>query len=145
MAKIAEIQISYRNQNKEPVQIKSSKDAYDLLFELWDEGLIGLQEEFKVLLLNRAHKVLGIYSLSKGGLTGTVVDPRLVFVVALKTGATSIILAHNHPSGNLKPSMQDQSLTKKMVEAGKVLDIQVLDHLIVTQEGYYSFADMGSI
>jgi DNA repair protein RadC len=96
-----------------------------------------------VILLNRAHRVLGIYELSTGGVTGTIADPKLVFTAALKANACSLVLSHNHPSGNLRPSKADEELTMKIKEAGKFLDIQVLDHLIVTSEGYFSFADEG--
>ena len=95
------------------------------------------------MLLNRANKVLGIYPVSKGGVSGTLVDPKLIFSVALKCNASSIILAHNHPSGNLFPSENDKELTQKLKSAGNFLDIKVLDHLIITPEGYFSFADEG--
>lgn len=100
-------------------------------------------EEFKVLLLNRAHKVIGVVNASQGGFCGTVADVKLIFGAALKAATSAIILAHNHPSGNLKPSEADIRLTKKMKEAGQLLELPVLDHLIVTAEGYYSFADEG--
>jgi DNA repair protein RadC len=106
---------------------------------------IELQEEFKVLLLNRNHQVLGIYPLSKGGVSGTVVDAKLVFSVALKCNASSIVMAHNHPSGNLKPSEADLKLTKKMKEIGTLMDTPVLDHLIIGENNYLSFADEGLI
>ena len=93
--------------------------------------------------MNRAHRVLGIYELSSGGISGTVADPKLVFMAALKANACCLIISHNHPSGNLKPSQADEALTRKISEAGKLLDIQVIDHVIVTSEGYYSFADEG--
>jgi DNA repair protein RadC len=93
--------------------------------------------------MNRARRILGIYELSTGGVAGTVADPKLVFTAALKANACNIILSHNHPSGNLKPSKADEELTKKIKEAGIYLDIKVLDHIIVTSEGYYSFADEG--
>ena len=92
------------------------------------------------MLLNRANKVLGIFEVSSGGSTGTVADPKLVFAAAIKANACGIILAHNHPSGNLQPSQADIDLTKKMKEGGKLLEIQILDHVIITTEGYYSFA-----
>lgn len=94
-------------------------------------------------LLNRAQRVLGIYELSTGGVTGTVADPKLVFIAALKANACNIILSHNHPSGNLKPSSADEQLTKKIATAGMYMDIKVADHVIITSEGYYSFADEG--
>lgn len=96
------------------------------------------------MYLNRANRVIGVYKVSVGGITGTVADPRLILSVALKSAATSIILAHNHPSGNLKPSRADLELTTKIKTAAQLMDITVLDHLIVTSdEGFLSFADEG--
>jgi DNA repair protein RadC len=106
---------------------------------------IELQEEFKILLLNQANRVLGIFSLSSVGITGTVADPRLIFGAAIKTCSTSIILSHSHPSGNLRPSRADEELTNKIKQAGQFLDIRVADHIIVSKEGYFSFADEGLI
>lgn len=141
MNTIKEIEVSYSSGNSNKVKISQSRDAYVLLKSCWSMKTIELQEEFKVLLLNRNHQVLGIYPLSKGGVSGTVVDAKLVFSVALKCNASSIIIAHNHPSGNLKPSEADLSLTKKLKEAGKFLDISLIDHLIITKNSYHSFAD----
>lgn len=104
-----------------------------------------LQESFKVLMLNRGNKVLCLCNASSGGITGTVADPRLIFTAALKASAVSIILAHNHPSGLLVPSRADEELTMKFKGAGQLLDIKVVDHLILTIETYYSFADEGLI
>ena len=101
------------------------------------------KEEFYVILLNRANKVLGWYKVSEGGMSGTVVDPKLIFSIALKGLACSIVLAHNHPSGNLQPSSQDITLTKRLKAAGELLEIPVLDHLILSNEGFYSFSDEG--
>jgi DNA repair protein RadC len=145
--KVAEIELVYKTKVKpsERALVKSSKDCYELLKLTWDENKIEFVEQFKVLLLNRAQKVLGIYELSTGGVTGTVADPKLVFTAALKANACNIILTHNHPSGNFKPSRADEELTKKIATAGLYLDIKVVDHLIVTSEGYYSFADEGLI
>lgn len=140
--KLSEIQISYNYSNSN-IKLTNSRSVFNLLLDNWNKETIQLLEEFKVLLLNRNNIVLGIYQVSKGGIAGTVVDPKLIFGVALKSVASSIILAHNHPSGNLKPSPEDLRITKKLVEAGKVLEIQVLDHLIITDIGYYSFADEG--
>lgn len=95
------------------------------------------------MFLNRANKVLGILEASSGGISGTVADPRLVFVAALKANASNIIISHNHPSGNLNPSKADEELTQKIKQAGQLLDIKLFDHIIVTSEGYYSFADEG--
>jgi DNA repair protein RadC len=88
---------------------------------------------------------LGIFEVSSGGITGTVADPKLIFVAALKSGACGLVLSHNHPSGNLQPSQADIELTKRIKEGGKLLDIQLLDHLIITSEGYCSFSDEGII
>ncbi len=100
-------------------------------------------EVFAVVFLNRANKVKHFEVLSKGGLTNTIVDPRIIFLKALEVQATSIVLCHNHPSGNLKPSRADEELTARLKSAGMLLDIKVVDHLIVSDEGYYSFADDG--
>jgi DNA repair protein RadC len=140
---ICEIKVSYANNSKEKIKVTSSSVAYKLLLACWNKRIIQLQEEFKILLLNRSNQVLGVYPLSKGGVAGTVVDPKLVFSVALKCNASGIILAHNHPSGNLTPSDSDTALTKKLKCAGDFLDIKILDHLVLTQEAYYSFADEG--
>lgn len=125
--------------------ISSSKDVYEILSTYWSEKL-GYKEEFYILLLNTANKPLGISKISEGGLAGTVVDVKMIFQAALKANASSIILAHNHPSGNLKPSDQDLKITKKIVEAGRLMDVKVLDHLILTyNNGYYSFSDEGDL
>lgn len=125
--------------NEKP-QVKDSKTAF-ILFqkELGDLNY----ESFCVLLLNRANKVLKTVRVSDGGITGTVVDQRKVFKIALDNNATSIILGHNHPSGQLTPSTADIDLTKKMKAAGETLDLPVLDHIIVGDGNYYSFADEG--
>jgi DNA repair protein RadC len=95
------------------------------------------------MFLNRANKVLGIYDVSTGGIAGTVADPRVIFAAALKANACAIIISHNHPSGNLKPSRQDEELTEKIKQGGQFLDIKLLDQVILTAEGYYSFAYEG--
>ena len=115
--------------------VKSAKECYQLLLQTWDEYKIEFVEQFKVVLMNRAQRVLGIYELSTGGVTGTVAGPKLVFTAALKANACNIILSHNHPSGNFKPSMADEELTKKIVTAGMYLDIKVIDHIIVPVKG----------
>jgi DNA repair protein RadC len=140
---ISEIQVSYSNLNSKRQKIKDSQTSYNVFINYWSKSTIELQEEFKVLLLNRNNEVLGIYPLSKGGVSGTFVDVKLVFSVALKCNASSIIVAHNHPSGNLKPSEADKNLTEKLRVAGNYLDIKLLDHIIVTKNDYYSFADNG--
>jgi DNA repair protein RadC len=123
--------------------MKSSLDGYEILVHYWNEDKLELLEEFKVLFLNKANRVLQIISLSQGGITGTVADPRSILASALKAAACSIVLAHNHPSGNLKPSRQDEELTQKVKNAAAYHDIKVLDHLIISTDGDYSFADEG--
>jgi len=119
-------------------KINSSKDAFEILQPLLGE----LQhEEFWILYLNNSNKVLHKAQLSKGGITGTLVDVRLIMKQTLELGAVGIILAHNHPSGTLKPSAADKQITQKIKRASESLDIKVLDHLIITQKNYYSFAD----
>ena len=145
MFQVSEINVSYRPKFKasEMPVISSSQDCYNILSASWDINKMELLEQFKVLFLNRANRVLGIFEVSSGGMAGTVADPKLIFSAALKTCATSIILAHNHPSGNLKPSQADLNLTKKIQAGGVLLDISLLDHLILTSETYLSFADEG--
>ncbi len=143
--KVAEVELVYKTKVKasERPKISNVKDCYNLLKELWNGNTIEMQEEFKVLLLNRCNNVIGIYQASSGGITGTVADPRLILAAAIKSLSVSIILSHNHPSGNLKPSRADEELTQKIKVAASYHDIKVIDHIIITSEGYYSFADEG--
>ncbi|UOY05726.1 JAB domain-containing protein [Muricauda sp. SCSIO 64092] len=144
--KVNEIQISYKEKIKvsDAPSVRSSEDAAQILYELWDKETIGLQESFKVLLLNNSNKVKGIYELSKGGISATIVDVRILFATVLKSLSVGIIIAHNHPSGKLKESHADLELTRKIKKAASYFDITVLDHLIITPNGeYYSFADEG--
>lgn len=126
----------------EKARIASSRDAYDVVkADLLDIA----HEEFWIVLLNRANKVIKKSQISQGGVAGTVADPKIIFKIALEELASGIILAHNHPSGNLTASQADLDLTKKLKDAGKLLDIQVLDHLIIAGQKYFSFADEGII
>ena len=140
---ISEIELKYNpSPNKgNRVKITRSDDAYKAFIDGWNMDTAQLFEEFKVMLLNRANEVLGIHILSKGGIAGTIVDLKLLFAVVLKSASSSIILAHNHPSGNLKPSEADKMLHVKIKKAAKFLDIEVLDNMIITKDGYYSFVD----
>ncbi len=144
--KINEIQISYKEQ---PLKygkntVSSSIDAAEILFELWDKNTISFKESFKVVLLNNSNKIKGIYELSQGGITGTLVDVRILFSVILKSLSVGIILAHNHPSGKLEPSEADKQLTDKIKKVSTLFDVKVLDHIIIIPNGdYYSFADYG--
>lgn len=142
---VAEIQLSYKS-NVKPSQrpkVCGSREAYELLLANWDLSKVDLVEQFKVLFLNRANRALGIYEASTGGISGTVADPKLIMVAALKAGASSFIISHNHPSGNRTASQADIDLTRKLKGAAKFLEMQLLDHIIMTSEGYYSFADEG--
>jgi len=143
---LAEIKISYMNNVKpsDRRKVSGSADMADILRNVWSDR-IEYVEEFLVICLNRANMVLGWAKVSQGGISGTVADPKVIFQVALKANASSIIIAHNHPSGNLQPSEADINLTRKIKDAGLSLDLPVLDHLILTPEGYYSFADEGLI
>lgn len=142
---VAEIKVSYSTTSTPKIKITTVNKAFEVLLSLWDLDTIELQEEFKVLLLNRANEVLGIYPLSKGGITGTVIDSRLIFAVALKCNATGILLCHNHPSGNLKPSDADITLTRSIKKCADFLDITLIDHLIITRNGYFSFSNEGKL
>jgi|SRR6185312_3015249 len=142
---VSEIELIYRPKVKasQRIKIDSSQGAATLLQQLWDPNKIAFTEQFKVLLLNRSNKVLGMVEISSGGISGTIVDAKLIFVAALKAGACNIILSHNHPSGSLQPSTADKGITQKIKEGATCLDLKVLDHVIVTNEGYFSFADEG--
>lgn len=142
---VAEISVSYRPAIANKPVIVSALDAYVLLKPFFDGDTISLQENFMVMYLNKANRVLGIYPMSRGGITSTVADIRLIFAIALTAAATGIILAHNHPSGNLKASRADLDLTLRIKDAAKILDIALLDHLIISPvEGdFSSFADTG--
>jgi DNA repair protein RadC len=144
---VAEVELIYKSKVKasERPQICSSKDAYNVLLHLWDDNKIEFVEQFKVLFLNKANRVLGAYEVSTGGISGTVANPRVIFVAVLKANCCAIIVSHNHPSGNLKPSRQDEELTQKIKQAGQLLDIKLLDHVIITNEAYFSFADEGLV
>ncbi|MBB2149439.1 RadC family protein [Pedobacter gandavensis] len=126
----------------ELTKITSSQDCHQELSPVMTDLI---QEEFWILLLNRANQVIAKHQVSKGGLTGTVADPKVIFKIALEHNAAYVVLAHNHPSGNLKPSEEDLQLTRKLVSAGKLLDLYILDHLIITNKSFFSFNDEGLI
>jgi len=140
---IAALEIGRRRndfETKAPDVITSSRDAYNLI----RRHLVDLNhEEFWILLVGRSQKVLARELVSRGGLSATIVDPKIIFGIALQHQATGVIMIHNHPSGNLKPSQQDINLTKKLAEAGTLLEIKILDHLIISDSGFFSFADEG--
>lgn len=143
--KVNEVEIIYRNTipYQDRLQITSSSTAYEILLATWDTNRLELVEQFKILLLDQKNNCLAVSSIATGGISACIADPKIIFATALKAGASAIILAHNHPSGNLQPSEADKSLTRKLKEGGKLLDIAVLDHLIVTPRNYRSFADEG--
>lgn len=140
---VAEIQVSYSPQKILDFKVVDSKKSFELMLQKWEQGRIEMQEEVKLLLLNRNNKVLGIYSLAKGGITSCVVDVRIILAVALKALATGIILVHNHPSGNLAPSEDDKKITEQLNLSCKLIGITLVDHLIITKDDYFSFADEG--
>jgi DNA repair protein RadC len=147
LLKVAEVELVYRSKVKasERPSVTSSSDAARILRCVWEEGKLELVEQFKVLFLNRANKVIAVYNVSTGGITGTVADPRLILCAALKINAVSMILSHNHPSGSLKPSKADEDLTQKIKCAADYFDMKVLDHIILCEESYFSFAAEGLI
>ncbi|GAQ15685.1 DNA repair protein RadC [Myroides odoratimimus] len=141
----SEVELIYRTKIKasERPLIDSSYSAFKVALEAWNLDKIELLEQFKVLMLSNNNRVLGVYEMSSGGITGTVVDVRLLFAALLKSKSTACILVHNHPSGKLQPSEADKQITAKIKQASQLLDIALLDHLIITPESYYSFADEG--
>jgi DNA repair protein RadC len=142
---VAEVGLTYKPSRpvSELPQITGPQEAATFLRPLFDPDTLELQEQFLILLLNSHKKCLGWSTISKGGSTATVVDPKLIFQIALKTTAHSLILAHNHPGGVLKASAADIHLTKRLQQAGETLGIGVDDHIIVTSEGYLSMKSRG--
>ncbi|TDQ07458.1 RadC family protein [Pedobacter metabolipauper] len=141
IAIVAALELSVRRkdiQTKVVHKVSSSRDAFNIVSSIFADLS---HEEFWIILLNHANCVIGKQQISKGGVAGTLADPKIIFKIALEQKASNIILAHNHPSGNLKPSVQDLNLTRKLIAAGKILDLPVLDHLIVYNSLYYSFGD----
>ena len=138
-----EITLKYKASGIVTTQIKGSDDSYKLL--KYDEDTLDYCESSIVIYFNQANCSIGWQKLSQGGISGTVVDVRMILVTALNCGATGIIVSHNHPSGALKASEQDDTLTKKLNEACKIMDLRLLDHVIVTSKGYYSYVDEGKL
>jgi len=143
---LAEIQVSFKSKLKDKVKIGSSKDAFMVLYTLYNKETIELLEQFYLILLNKANKMLGWIKLSTGGTSGAIVDVKVIFALALRTNSSSIIISHNHPSQNLVPSYKDKDITKVIYEAGKLFNITLIDHIIIaSNETYYSFADKGEL
>lgn len=143
---VSEIQLKYKPQPLTET-ISGAKDIHKLLVNrVYDEETIGYKETFKVLLLNNANKIIGYTTISEGGLTSTIVDVRVIMQTALVSNASAIILTHNHPSGNTRPSCHDDSLTKKIKAACEIMDIRLLDHIIVTPyDSFYSYCNEGRL
>lgn len=144
---IAEVKVSYKNtvKAKDRVQVKTSRDAYNALREMYDADEIDYIESSYILLLNHANHVIGKRLLSTGGRSSCIIDTAVVAQISLSKNAHAIILSHNHPSGNLDASQQDIDITRKVKKALDLFDIKVLDHIIVTSDGYMSMADEGYI
>lgn len=140
---VASMELGRRRQAENMGQVNTIRSSKDIFAVLLADLSDLISEEFWIIYLNHRNKIIGKEKISAGGLTATIVDIRMLFKSAIERLATSIILAHNHPSGTLKPSQADIKLTNKIKEAGKILDVQVLDHLIISDTGYYSFADEG--
>ena len=136
-----ELTATLKRDEVKKVKVSTSKDCADFFRQLW-EG-IDIYESMFAVYLNQANNTIGWYKVSQGGITGTVADPRLIIKKALDILATGIVLCHNHPSGGLKPSTADEQITKKIKEGCKYFDINLLDHIILTEDGYYSFCDEG--
>ena len=145
-SRLAEVQLKYRSRNPgEQPQISTPEAAAEYLRNIWDLDALEICEEFVVLILNASKKCLGWCKLSRGGSTSTIVDPAHVFRVALLANAHSIVVAHNHPSGNTRFSRADIALTKRLVDAGQLLDITVEDHIILTVSGFVSYRNNGML
>lgn len=144
--KFAEISVNYKTRNKfkEMPHIDNSCASEQLFRKIWSNKIEHVEEMY-MILLNTANKSLGYSKVSTGGVSGTLVDIKIIFQIALIGNASAFIIAHNHPSGNLKPSNADISLTRKIKEAGEIMEIKLLDHLILTKEGFMSMADEGKI
>lgn len=142
-----EVQLVYRNKTKAEnrPKVRRIEDAYDIFISSWDKDRIGLVEEFKMLMLDRANRFMSISTLFVGGLDGVIIDPKIIFATALKRRCNSLILAHNHPSGTLKPSLTDITITKQLVICGNFLELPVYDHIILSENGFYSLNDEGFI
>jgi DNA repair protein RadC len=146
LLKVSEVRLVYENKIPYPerIQIKSSGDAKDIFMEYWDKETIGYTETVMLLLLNRANQAIGIMTISTGSTLGCIFDIKRILQIAIKANSSSVAVAHNHPSGNTKPSEADINITRKLSNALKTVDLNLLDHIIITEEGgYLSFADEG--
>lgn len=142
---VNEVELVYHSKidPRDKLRLNSSRSVYDVLLSAWDLNKIELVEQVMVVMLDRGNHCLGISCIATGGVSECVVDAKIVFATALKANASQIILAHNHPSGNLCPSKNDVNITKKLMQGARLLDMQMVDHLIVSRHGYNSFAEDG--
>jgi len=140
---VAEIEISYKPIITDHTIISSLSQAYELIKQLWDMDKINLQEQFAALFFNQSKKIIGWKVLSTGNMTKCIVDVKLLVSLALHCMCTHVMIIHNHPSGNLKVSQPDESITLTIKDALKLIDVQLIDHLIIVENGYLSFNDEG--
>jgi len=140
---IAEIELKYTPNKYSTVQILNAVDCVPIFRDVWNKDGLEYYEEFKIMYLNRANEILGIYHHSKGGLNAVFFDVRMIFQAALKANASSIIVVHNHPTGNLKPSNEDIAMAKKIKDAGNLLSITLLDSIILSKDGFVSMISDG--
>ncbi len=145
--KIPQVKLTYCSDVKasEKPKILQSSESADIFRASFEDGEIEFQEYFKIMYLDRGHKVNGIHTASIGGIETTIIDIKVIFTGALLAKASAIIVCHNHPSGDLRPSPQDDSITRRIAEAGEILSIKLLDHIIITEDGYFSYADEGKL
>ena len=140
MDKVSECKLVYKQPRRSKPKVTNAREAYDICMAHWESDLEYV-ERFKILLLNSDNRCKGIFQVSQGALTSTPVDRRVVFTAALSGAAVAIILVHNHPSGNCKPSPADEKLTSELMKCGDLLDIKILDHIIISPSQFYSFTE----
>ena len=142
---LPEITLKLKKSETLNVKIRNSADTVNVFRQIWDKDSLDIYESVICIFLNRANNTIGWFKVSQGGLCGTVVDNKLILSTGLKCLASNIIIAHNHPSGNTQPSESDINITKKLKQASDVVEINLLDHIIITSDGYYSMADEGML
>ena len=142
-----EIKVSLKNKSYTKFKISGSKDVFEFAKQIFNADTILWQEEFILVCLNRANFITAVHRVSSGGVSGVIVDPKVIFSIALQSCASHIIVLHNHPSGNMQPSTEDEKVTAKLKHGGELLEIKLLDHIIMSGEmdTYYSFADQGNV
>jgi DNA repair protein RadC len=142
---VSEVKLTYESNytGRKKIKVKSSAEVFELMLPCWEQ--IEYRESFKVLLLDMSNHVLGINIVSLGGISKTIVDIKMVLQGALLANASAIVAVHNHPSGDMKPSVEDDGITNKIKQASKIMDIELIDHLIITKDGYFSYADEGRL